>query len=105
MLPVEKKSRLGRLFNGDGQVSPSPRTNWSYRRMDEERLARSHGKKEIVIRQYGLLAPLDWGQDCEEELERMDQLWNRLVDIHEAYVIKFRCTLENDSAFRTGREA
>ena len=34
----------------------------------------------------------------------MDQLWNRLVDIHEAYVIKYRCTLENDSAFRTSRE-
>lgn len=36
---------------------------------------------KIVVRQYGLLTPRDWGPDCEAELIRMTELWNRLVAI------------------------
>jgi hypothetical protein len=40
---------------------------------------------DVVVRQYGLLPPTDWGPDCEEELLRMTQLWNDLVRIEAAY--------------------
>lgn len=36
---------------------------------------------EIIVRQYGLLAPLDWSDDCEAEIDRMRDLWNKLVEI------------------------
>lgn len=40
---------------------------------------------EVVVRQYGLLEPLDWGEDCLEHLYLQNRLWNRLVEIdHEA---------------------
>lgn len=35
----------------------------------------------IVVRQYGLLNPEDWGPDCQEQLFLMNKLWNRLVEI------------------------
>lgn len=42
-------------------------------------------RAEVVIRQYGLLNPIDWDKDCEDELLRMNQLWNRLVEIEHAF--------------------
>lgn len=35
----------------------------------------------VVVRHYGLLPPIDWGQDCHEQLFLMNRLWNRLVEI------------------------
>jgi hypothetical protein len=35
----------------------------------------------VLIRKYGLLDPLDWGSDCQEQLVRQNALWNRLVRI------------------------
>lgn len=29
---------------------------------------------------YGLFAPLDWGEDCDAETERMRALWNHLIE-------------------------
>lgn len=55
-------------------------------------------KSEIIVRQYGLLDPLDWGKDCEEELRRMDLFWNRLVDIHEKYVDLYYAQILKDSS-------
>lgn len=39
----------------------------------------------IVVHQYGLFQPVDWGADCESELDRMRNLWNRLVEIERAH--------------------
>jgi len=35
----------------------------------------------IVIRKYGLRDPVDWATDCEDQLQRQNRLWNRLVGI------------------------
>lgn len=43
--------------------------------------SRREREDEVVVRRYGLLAPEDWGEDCEAELQRMTRLWNRLVEI------------------------
>jgi hypothetical protein len=35
----------------------------------------------VLIRKYGLLDPIDWGADCQEQLLLQNTLWNRLVRI------------------------
>ncbi|HEV2160690.1 MAG TPA: zinc ribbon domain-containing protein [Stellaceae bacterium] len=39
----------------------------------------------IVIYQYGLKPPLDWGADCEAEVDRMRAFWNKLVEIERGH--------------------
>jgi hypothetical protein len=39
------------------------------------------GRRRLIIRKYALGDPLDWAQDCEDELFLMNRLWNRLVEI------------------------
>ncbi len=34
-----------------------------------------------VVRQYGLMNPINWGSDCDEHLQLQNKLWNRLVEI------------------------
>src|SRR5205085_12534349 len=46
--------------------------------------AKNDGATVVVVRKYGLLDPLDWGEDCQGELWRMNQLWNRCVEIERA---------------------
>jgi len=56
----------------------------------EEQVSHTAGAaRDIVIRHYGLLEPIDWHSDCDQEIERANALWNRLVDIHELYVSKY----------------
>jgi hypothetical protein len=55
-------------------------------------------RREIVVRQYGLLSPTNWGEDCEEELLRMNQLWNRLVEIEHATQEKYLSLISRDPA-------
>lgn len=38
----------------------------------------------IAVRQYGCRPPLDWGDDCHDELFRQNRLWNALVEIDRA---------------------
>jgi hypothetical protein len=52
--------------------------------LENDRIA-TETQLDVVVRQYGLLPPTDWGPDCEEELLRMTQLWNDLVQIEAAY--------------------
>jgi hypothetical protein len=52
----------------------------------------------ISVYRYGLLAPLDWADDCEEELRRMTALWNRLVEIEHAYRAQVRALTAADEA-------
>src|SRR2546426_945321 len=44
----------------------------------------------IVVRQYGLLPPTDWGEDCHEQLFLMNRLWNRLVEIEQEHIKEYR---------------
>ena len=52
----------------------------------------------ISVYRYGLLAPLDWADDCEEELRRMTALWNRLVEIEHAHRAQVRALTAEDEA-------
>lgn len=36
---------------------------------------------DVTVRQYGLLAPQNWGPDVDDEIFRMNKLWNTLVEI------------------------
>lgn len=51
-----------------------------------------------VIYRYGLLAPEDWGDDCEEEIRLQRGLWNRLVEIDQADRAAYRKVVAGDPA-------
>jgi hypothetical protein len=55
-------------------------------------------QRRISVYRYGLLGPLDWGDDCEEELRRMTALWNRLVEIEHAHRAQVRALTAADEA-------
>jgi len=40
---------------------------------------------QFVVRQYGLLDPLDWDQDCQEHLWRENKFWNTLVELEKKH--------------------
>lgn len=56
-------------------------------------------KTEVLIRKYGLLQPDGWADDCEGEMRLMDDLWNKLVDIHEDYLKKYLDHISKDEYF------
>ena len=45
---------------------------------------------------YGLLPPLDWGEDCDAQLRMQTDLWNRLVEIARAHVESVRTIAASD---------
>lgn len=61
-------------------------------------------RSEVIIRQYGLLNPVDWGPDCEEELLRMTQLWNRLAEIEAVYRDQYRDIIAEAPGLNTANE-
>ncbi|MCJ2057071.1 transposase [Methylobacterium sp. J-048] len=60
-------------------------------------------KKQVVIRQYGLLDPLDWDSDCDDEIDRSTKLWNSLVDIHEEFTQKYYDLILKDERLKTAK--
>lgn len=44
----------------------------------------------VTVFRYGLLAPINWGRDVEDELYRMNALWNKLVEIERANRERYR---------------
>jgi hypothetical protein len=72
-------------------ISPSPD-------VPEKRRRKRHNTAEntVVIRQYRLMPPENWGEDCEEQLRRMTALWNRLVEIDRAHCDKYRAATADD---------
>lgn len=50
-------------------------------------------EKHVIVRQYGLLPPLNWDQDCFEHLFLMNKFWNRLVEIEQESRRQYRAIL------------
>ncbi len=50
----------------------------------------------VIVRQYGLLPPLNWGEDCFEHLFLQNKLWNRLVEIERENREQYRAILGTD---------
>lgn len=57
---------------------------------------RSEKKEGISFRQYGLLDPLDWAEDCQEQLFLQNKFWNRLVEIEHAQRAAYREIVSRD---------
>jgi hypothetical protein len=53
----------------------------------------------VIVRQYGLLAPLDWGDDCKEQLFLSNRLWNALVEIERTNQTEWNAVFEQNSEF------
>jgi Putative transposase DNA-binding domain len=45
---------------------------------------------------YGLLEPIDWDDDCDDHLYRMNNLWNTLVEIEGKHNEKYRALIAGD---------
>ena len=50
----------------------------------------------IVVRRYALRPPTGWDEDCEAEMRRMTDLWNRLVEIERAHRQAFQDATAHD---------
>ena len=55
-------------------------------------------EKSVVVRNYGLLAPVNWGDDCFEHLYLQTKLWNRLVEIDRESRDAYRSLVGTDEA-------
>ena len=73
--------------------------------MAEEQVGATSGEpRDIIIRHYGLLDPVNWSDDCDEELNRLVYLWNYLVDIHEIYVKRYYDIILTDEGLKSAKE-
>lgn len=59
---------------------------------------------EIAVRKYGLLAPLDWGEDCDEQLRLMVRFWNTLVEIEQAHRAAYLALTAEDETVAAARD-
>lgn len=50
-----------------------------------------------MVFKYGLAQPLDWGADCDAQLMRANQLWNKLVEVEHGYIEEIRAALHEDA--------
>lgn len=55
----------------------------------------------VIVRQYGLLDPLNWGEDCQEHLYLMNRFWNALVEIEHGNRRQYREIIGNDEDVAT----
>lgn len=55
-------------------------------------------KNTVVVRRYGLRAPLDWDQDVHEQLFLQNRFWNRLVEIDQEYNLILAEFIQQDDA-------
>lgn len=53
----------------------------------------------IIVRKYGLLAPINWGDDCREQLFLANKLWNTLVEIERTNQIEWNAVFEQNPEF------
>lgn len=53
----------------------------------------------VMTYQFGMLAPLDWGDDCDDELRRQNVLWNNLVEIERAHIAAVRAVGTTENPF------
>lgn len=53
---------------------------------------------ETISYQYGLLDPINWDQDCHEQLWLMNRFWNALVEIERRHREKYREIVGSDDA-------
>lgn len=60
---------------------------------------------KTIVRQYGLLAPNNWGDDCFEHLFLQNRFWNRLVEIEQDYRNKYRAIIGSDNEVAPIQEA
>lgn len=52
--------------------------------------------QQVIVRQYGLRPPLDWGEDCHEQLFLQNKLWNTLVEIERDNAAQWQAVFTRD---------
>ena len=61
----------------------------------------SDSQAQAANYRYGLLPPLNWEEDCEEELRKQTALWNSLVDIERAHRERMRAVTRVQDSIRS----
>lgn len=59
----------------------------------------------VLVRQYGLGNPVDWGDDCQEHLWLCNKLWNRFVEIEQENRKKYLEIFRQDDELRSAEDA
>lgn len=78
----ETENQPGGFVTGTSRLPVSGARILAEGRMNEEKSTDSETEERtVLVRQYGLLDPLDWDQDCQEHLWLQNKLWNTLVEI------------------------
>src|SRR5438270_13275748 len=52
--------------------------------------------KQVVVRRYQLRKPTGWTAECEDQLRKQNQFWNRLVEIERSYRARYRALLSEN---------
>ena len=52
--------------------------------------------KQVVVRRYQLRKPTGWTADCEDQLRKQNQFWNRLVEIDHQFRSRYRGLLSEN---------
>jgi hypothetical protein len=51
--------------------------------------------RQAITWSYGMFAPRNWGQDCDAEMRRMNDLWNKLVEIDRVNSAAYRGLIDS----------
>lgn len=54
-------------------------------------------QEHVVVYRYGLRDPIDWGDDCDQQLFLMNKLWNSLVEIEQQHRQAYFELMKEDS--------
>ena len=49
--------------------------------------------KQVVVRRYQLRKPTGWTAECEDQLRKQNQFWNRLVEIDHQFRARYGALL------------
>ena len=52
--------------------------------------------KQVVVRRYQLRNPTGWTAECEDQLRKQNQFWNRLVEIDHQFRARYRALLSEN---------
>lgn len=60
---------------------------------------------EVVVRRYQLRKPTGWTAECEDQLRKQNQFWNRLVEIDHQFRSRYRALLSANPEVTTAEAA
>ena len=61
--------------------------------------------KQVIVRRYQLRKPTGWTAECEDQLRKQNQFWNRLVELDHQFRARYLALLSENLAVATAEAA